>query len=87
MKLKELCELDIDILIPMLRSYGIRALSIGDVSLTISPGPNAVKTEWEPSRFEDEREQEKLPCGHSVWEANEKGECLMGCLPETKKEE
>jgi hypothetical protein len=87
MKIKEVLEQPIDIAIALLRSYGVRAISIDGLSLTLGHLPVDKTTYIEPSRFEDESKDDKLPCGHTIWEANAEGECLMGCLPETKKEE
>lgn len=85
MKINDLRELPIADLLSFLRENGIRSISIGDVSLTLSPKQPAVQ--WEPSRFEDEGDKQKLSCGHSIWEANNEGECLHGCIPENKKED
>ena len=87
MKITDLKDLDIDILLPLLRQSGIRSICFGDVSLTLGHLPTTKETYIEPSRFEDESKDDKLPCGHTIWEANAEGECLMGCLPQTKTEE
>ena len=83
MKLQDVLELDIDILLPLLRQNGIEALSIGDVSITLSSRQEENVTEVE-STFKDEID--KLSCGHYTYEANELGECLHGCLPTEERE-
>ena len=87
MKIKEILDQPLDIALPLLRSYGVRALSVDGVSITLGHLHAENKTYVEPSRFEDESKDDKLSCGHSIWEGNNTGECLHGCLPETKNEE
>jgi len=79
MKIFDLENLDLDILVNLLRDYGITSYSNGKCNITIGP---RMPQNVEPSRFEDELPQEKASCGHSLWEANEVGECLHGCLPQ-----
>lgn len=84
MKLKELQDLPYDILLPLLHECGVKTISFGDTSITLQDNykPNRPT---EPSRFEDESKDDKQPCGHSIWEANEVGECLHGCLPQKEE--
>lgn len=74
MKLKELEDLDMEILIPLLRGYGIKNISIGAINIGLG---EEVTSSYESSKFEDEAPL--LSCGHSLWESNEVGECLHGC--------
>ena len=85
MKIKDILELDINILFPLLQEHGVRALSIGDVSITLSEkqAQNQIVNE---SRFEDEDTKTNLSCGHKSWEANELGECLHGCIQINEEE-
>jgi len=69
-----------------MREEGIRSLSYEGNTITLSPTRKPVKAEVEPSRFDDDAVAEKLPCGHSIWEANELNECLFGCLDAPKEE-
>lgn len=78
MKLRDILEQPIDIAIPLLRSYGVRAISVDGVSITLGHLPTTKETYVEPSRFEDESD-DKLHCGHNTWESNDAGECLHGC--------
>lgn len=86
MKLKELFDLDSKLLIQFMREEGIVSLAADGHSITLSQGITPVKS-IEPSRFDDDGEKEKLPCGHSIWEANELNECLYGCEGEPKPED
>jgi hypothetical protein len=83
MKLKELSNLDLDHLVSTLRLYGITQYSHDGVHITV--GPSLSPVEHISTPFEDEQEQ--LPCGHSIWESNDEGECLHGCLHTDKVEE
>ena len=87
MKLKDLFDLDSKLLIQFMREEGITSLSADGHSITLSQGIPPVKAVVEPSRFDDELDKEKLPCGHSIWEANELNECLHGCEGEPKPED
>jgi hypothetical protein len=87
MKIKDILEQPLDIALPLLRSYGVRALSVDGISITLGHLPAEQKTYVEPSRFEDDSKDDKMSCGHSIWEANETGECLHGCLSDTKNED
>ncbi len=85
MKIKEILQLDIELLVSLMRSSGIKSLSCGESSIVLdSPAPIAGTVE--PSNFEDEAPKEKLACGHFFYESNELGECFHGC-DSTKKEE
>ena len=79
MKINELFALDTALLGKFMRDAGISSLRGGDYSISLTPNTPVVK-EIEPSRFDDDSDKEKAPCGHSIWEANEAGECLHGCL-------
>ena len=87
MKICDILNQPLDIAIPLLRHYGVRAISVDGVSLTLGHLPTTKETYVEPSRFEDESKDDKLPCGHPIWEGNDAGECLHGCLSSTKNEE
>ena len=88
MKLKDLFDLDSKLLIQFMREEGIVSLAADGHSITLSQGTPPVKVkELEPSRFDDDGDKEKLPCGHSIWEANELNECLHGCEGEPKVED
>jgi len=84
MKIKEILQLDIELLVSLMRSSGIKSLSCGESSIVLDAV--ATLSPSEPSNFEDEAPKEKLPCGHHIYESNELGECLHGC-DSTKKEE
>jgi hypothetical protein len=86
MKIKELFDLDSELLLKWMRDSGVSHLSGGGYTITLTESVPPVKTIGEPSRFEDELEKEKLPCGHSIWEANEMGECLHGCVGKPKED-
>lgn len=79
MKINELFALDAHLLVKFMRDAGISSLHSGDTSISLTPS-NPVVKEIEPSRFDDDGKAEQAPCGHSIWEANEAGECLHGCL-------
>lgn len=85
MKIKDLFALDSELLVKWMRDSGVQHLACEGYALTLSQNTAAVK-ELEPSRFEDELEKEKLPCGHNIWEANEMGECYYGCLEKPKED-
>lgn len=87
MKIKNLLELDLEDIILHMKAHGLETLSANGVTLTLSNSHAPVKAELPPSQFENELEKEKLPCGHSVWEANELDECLHGCIQSNVKEE
>jgi hypothetical protein len=80
MKIKELFGLDSELLVKWMRDSGVSHLAGDGYSITLTNILPPVKSVSEPSHFQDELEKEKLPCGHSIWEANEMGECLMGCV-------
>lgn len=85
MKIKDLFALDSELLVKWMRDSGVQHLACEGYALTLSPTIPAVK-EIEPSRFDDDGEKEKLPCGHNIWEANEMGECFYGCLEKPKED-
>jgi hypothetical protein len=85
MKINELFSLDTTLLVKFMRDAGIVHLQGGGYCLTLTDNNPAVK-EIEPSRFEDDGKSEQQPCGHSIWEANEAGECLHGCLVNSKED-
>lgn len=79
MKIKDLFGLDSELLVKWMRESGVQHLGAEGYSITL--GPSVQGAAFEPSRFEDDESKEKLLCGHTVWEANELGECLHGCVP------
>jgi hypothetical protein len=83
MRLKDLQDLEMDILLPLLRNYGIYSYTIGGITITLEK--NLAPSSDLSSTFEDE--DLKLPCGHDLWESNFDGLCLRGCSPEIKKED
>lgn len=87
MKIKNLFDLDLEDIVLHMKALGISSLCHSGVSLTLSERVAPVKAELPPSQFENELDKEKLPCGHSIWEANELDECLHGCIQSNVKEE
>jgi hypothetical protein len=79
MKLSDVVNLEVDEIIAFMRSRGIMAMAFGahSISLADQPQPEVIP---DPTNFEDETI--KLDCGHAIWEANEAGECLLGCKKE-----
>jgi hypothetical protein len=85
MRLQDLIDLETDVLLRFMREEGIKHLSVGNLSITLAENAGEVKAQaLEPSRFDDE--QEKLPCGHFLYEANELNECLHGCQGKPKED-
>jgi len=84
MKINELQDLHIEDLISILRRHGIRTITFGGTSITLGTAP---LKESPTEALERDIEEEKLSCGHSLWEANSIGECLHGCLKESSLEE
>ena len=87
MKIKDFPELELELLVRLMRDSGIKRLSYGDALIELGDALIAPQEPSEPSRFEDESPKEKLSCGHFLYEANELGECLHGCVAEQTKEE
>lgn len=77
MKINELLDLPVPLLLKFMRDGGIRSLQVDGRSIVLGP-PARHKVE-EPSAFKDEEIKQR--CGHALWEANESGECLWGCEP------
>ena len=84
MKINELQDLHLEHLISTLRHHGIRTITFGGTSITLGAAP---LKESPIEALERDIEEEKLSCGHSLWEANSMGECLHGCLKDLTLEE
>lgn len=78
MKLYDIFDLELDELFALLKKHNISSLSVGDCAITLSHDTSEVKAVVD-SNYPDELQ--KLSCGHALYEANELGECLHGCLP------
>lgn len=79
MKLSEFANLDIEVVIKYMKDHGISGMTFGEYSLCLEnyvPKPDIIP--FEPSAFEDETQT--LECGHFVYEANEFGQCIHGCV-------
>lgn len=84
MKLKDLQDLDIDILLPLLRSYGVSHLTIDGMAISLGQLP---ATDAPIEADNGPTSDDKLLCGHSTWEANGEGLCLHGCINKLNEEE
>lgn len=83
MKIQELSHLDLPDLVETLRRYGITGYGAEGINITLGPAHQSYVES--ASQFPDE--EECLPCGHKIWESNDEGECLWGCLHTDKVEE
>lgn len=83
MKITELKVLDLHDLVETLRRYGITSYGADGINITLGPAAHGYVES--ASQFRDE--EEALPCGHKLWESNDEGECLWGCLHTDKVEE
>ena len=83
MKLKDLIDLDLDVLLPLCREKGIYQLTIGGISISIDSKVHGIMQDM---AGQAEEKEELQPCGHPIWASNE-GLCLYGCLLTDKAEE
>lgn len=85
MKLRDLIDLDVDVLIKTMRDSGIQHIRCGDTECTLSPMLPPVKEEV-VSGNNWETEDSSCKCGHQSWEHNSMGECLHGCTDECRND-
>lgn len=82
MTLQKLAELPVSEQIAFMKEHGVLSYRFGYSSLTLGAAEAPQKVEPLPAS----EPESKLLCGHEIWEANELGLCLHGCLPDKKEE-
>lgn len=90
MKFKDITDLELDVLIPLMRSLGILSIKNGETSLTLTDKAPLHHSMLDNSadELEDELKKEICECGHPHYEHNDLGLCLNGCDDcKTNKEE
>jgi hypothetical protein len=84
MKLHDLIDLDVELLVKYMRDSGISHIRYHDVELTLGSPAHKEEPLLSGENWETEKDL-VCACGHQSWEHNSIGECLHGCTDECKK--
>ena len=87
MKLTDLADMEVSLLLEWMRQEGIKTFSAGAISLTredVYWKPTAQTIEAGPNEIDPQKETQT--CGHPWVDSNEYGECLHGCIPEPQQD-